>query len=91
MTATQLTVEHAKFTERMSTIRIELDAAHEILQGIKDVQAAIQQQNALQQQLHEEHRRRLELWDARWWQVQMAVYGALVTTIAGLIVALVKR
>ena len=91
MTSAQLSVEHAKFIERLSAIRIELDAAHDILQGIKDVQSAIQQQNALQQQLHEEHRRRLDLWDARWWQVQMVVYAALLTTITGLIVALVKR
>ena len=48
MTALQLSVEHAKFTERLSAVRIELDAAHSILQGIKDVQSAIQQQNALQ-------------------------------------------
>ena len=49
MTTAELTIEHAKFTERLSTIRIELDAAHEILRGIKDVHAALQQQNALQQ------------------------------------------
>ncbi len=91
MTTAELTIEHAKFTERLSTIRIELDAAHEILRGIKDVHAALQQQNALQQQLHEEHRKRLEQWDVRLWQVQMVVYAALLTTIAGLIVALVKR
>ncbi len=98
MTAAQLTVEHAKFNERVSTMRSELDAAHDILRGIKDDQVAIRQQNALQQQALEEQRKRLELWDSRWWQVQMAVYGALLTTITGLltaiiglIVALVKR
>ena len=91
MNSTQLTTVHAELAERVKGMRIELDDVHAILKSAKDDLAALRQQNAVQQQIIEDHAKRLEKWDARSWWFVTAIVGMLFALVVGLIVALVKR
>ena len=81
---TKVTTELAQLTN----ISIDLiKASQESDQG----NAELRQQNALLQQKLDEHLKRVEKWDTRFWGLIMVMVGALLSLSAGLIVVLVKK
>jgi len=72
-------------------LRAEVDAFKTDLKSSEAAVAALDKENALLQQRHDDHVRRAEVWGQRWWALVALLLGAVLTLCSGLVVALARK
>ena len=87
----ELATNQAVNNAREASIERDVAEVKALLEKQRYDVAELRQDNALLRQRLDEHLKRVEKWDTRFWGLIVVLVGALLSLSAGLIVVLVKK
>jgi hypothetical protein len=91
MKAADLTVELAVLRESLANVRQELSEIKGKLLASEAAVHGLQQEMAVLRQRLDDHLKRVDLWDNRRWGVIGLFIGSVVSLVANLVIALVRK